>query len=41
VVEFMPPPIDPTAEVEDLPEPVAPKPRRRRRTHSGGARESA
>jgi superfamily II DNA/RNA helicase len=40
-VEFMPPPIDPTAEVEDLPEPVAPKPRRRRRTHSGGARESA
>ncbi len=42
VVEFMPPPIDPTAEVDDhLPEPVAPKPRRRRRSRSGGAREKA
>jgi superfamily II DNA/RNA helicase len=41
VVEFMPPPIDPTAEVADLVEPVQSKPRRRRRTRSGGARESA
>ena len=41
VVEFMPPPIDPTAEVEDLAEPMAQKPRRRRRSRSGGARESA
>ena len=41
VVEFMPPPIDPTAEVDDLPEPMQPKPKRRRRTRKGGARESA
>ncbi len=41
VVEFMPPPIDPSAEVHDLAEPMAPKPRRKRRSRSGGARESA
>jgi superfamily II DNA/RNA helicase len=44
VVQFMPPPIDPAADVDDvadLVEPVQSKPRRRRRTRSGGARESA
>jgi superfamily II DNA/RNA helicase len=41
VVQFMPPPVDPAADVPDVVEPVQSKPRRRRRTRSGGARESA
>jgi superfamily II DNA/RNA helicase len=41
VVEFMAPPADPNADPDDEPVHEPAKPRRRRRTRSGGARESA
>jgi superfamily II DNA/RNA helicase len=41
VVEFMPPPMDPSIDMSEFIDPPKPQQRRRRRSRTGGARESA